>query len=724
VSESDVRVELEDYLRADHRPEQVFRDRRGRAICIVESAVDVDRLRVEQTPLVSLARRVRVVEEEFRRERASYLLPVELIRIAKEDPASAAGLETPLGKVVHDHGLWLQLAPGLEEVGVNDRGDVVLRRREAYGGDPTVGPVRNSVNTVIAGRARRLVTRTDRVQHERDVAEAEAWLKALAATSGEPTRESRFKCAAVDYRHRGNIPYLTRTTQLNFFDPDDPEMLEMAALVARRYEALGRAMPSVDIISLMGLPADPAEHDAFLEQLRAAGHDPGRLGIPTTLRESQFADPSTGGCVSSNFVLFTPLAQLPERITIITVNTDYHGEVKSRTVLSPLMAIMSLVDIISAHAGAAVLNRRGTATSFTGPTGTGKTTAGAFWAERNEKYRREELRRRYAIDLARELGKVEGDEAVRFATEELMPRVGILCQEDWIEILRTERGDWRFYPTERAMYARTGGFPGLRFILAENEPLLENAAADFGGGGSLATLGQVTHEYFPERLFYLPEAGHVNYDRAPRAITANVFLERNPGLDFCAKRVGPEEAIHWLLLGRTPQGKFEPLYNAYPDFSGLLMERGVVGEKLAQAFEAAKAGGHPPATPSTGEARLGTAKVYRRPSAGGRSPGEAARAGLAALGAGDATLGAAIFDKLEAQVRLWLAMCREVPTYIVNGAPGLEITQDINWLLSEHSDAFGDWSHVTVAEFQAFMRDRYGVTYGPRGEWTHVDRHG
>lgn len=686
MSESDVRVELEDYLRANHRPEQVFRDRRGRAICIGESAVDFDRLREAGRPLASLARRVRVMEEEFGRERASYLLPVELIRIAREDPASAEGLETPLGNVVHDHGLWLQLAPGLEEVGVNDRGDMVLRRREAYAGDPTVGPVRNSVNTVIAGRARRLVTRTDRVQHERDVAEAEAWLKALAATSGEPTRESRFKCAAVDYRHRGNIPYLTRTTQLNFFDPDDPEMLEMAALVARRYEALGRAMPSVEIISLMGLPADPAEHDAFLEQLRAAGHDPRQLGIPTSLPDSQFFDPTTGGCVSSNFVLFTPLAQLPERITIITVNTDYHGEVKSRTVLSPLMAIMSLVDIISAHAGAAVLNRRGTATSFTGPTGTGKTTAGAFWAERNERYRREELRRRYAIDLAREMGKGEGDEAVRRAATDLMPRVGILCQEDWIEILRTERGDWLFYPTERAMYARTGGFPGLRFILAENEPLLENVAADFGG--SLATLGQVTHEYFPERLFYLPEAGHLNYDRAPRAITANVFLERNPGLDFCVKRVGPEEAIHWLLLGRTPQGKYEPLYNAYPDFSGLLMERGVVGEKLAQAFEAAKAGDPAP------------------------------------LGAGDATLGAAIFDKLEAQVRLWLAMCREVPTYIVNGAPGLEITQDINWLLSEHPDAFGDWSHVTVGEFQAFMRDRYGVTYGPRGEWTHVDRHG
>ena len=64
--------------------------------------------------------------------------------------------------------------------------------------------------------------------------------------------------------------------------------------------------------------------------------------------------------------------------------------------------------------------------------------------------------------------------------------------------------------------------------------------------------------------------------------------------------------------------------------------------------------------------------------------------------------------------------CADVPTYIVNGAAGLELTQDMNWLLSEHPDAFGDWKKVTVTDFQAYMRDRYGVTYNDRGAWTHI----
>lgn len=196
----------------------------------------------------------------------------------------------------------------------------------------------------------------------------------------------------------------------------------------------------------------------------------------------------------------------------------------------------------------------------------------------------------------------------------------------------------------------------------------------------------MTHDYFPERLFYDPEWGHIRYDRTPRVIVANVFLERNPGLDFCVKRVEAEEAIRWLVFGRTPSGKFEPLYNAYPDFSGLLMEHGVVGEKLIEAYERAKMGD------------------------------------FTLLGSGDTTIGGAIFDKLDAQVKLWVENCREIPTYIVNGAPGLEITQDVNWLLSEHPGAFGDWKHVTVEMFKESMYETYGVTYGDRGEWTHIER--
>ena len=403
--------------------------------------------------------------------------------------------------------------------------------------------------------------------------------------------------------------------------------------------------------------------------------------LVATLKASRLWDPDSKAVVTSNFIYFAPLKELGEEVTILTVNTDYHGEVKSRGVLSPLMAILSQVDIISAHAGAAVLNRKGTATTFTGPTGTGKTTAGAFWAEKNERYRREELKRRYRIDLEHE-GR-SGTE-LEEELDRIFPNVGILCQEDWIEILHDEKRGWVFWSTERCLYARTGGFPGLKFVLAENTPILENVTADFGGARSIDQLGRITHDYFPERIFYDPTWGHLLYDRTSRPIAANVFLERNPNLDFCVKRVGADEAMKWLLIGRTPGGKYEPLYNAYPDFSGLLMTYGIVGEKLVEAVKAAEGGD------------------------------------LAKLGKGDATLGRAIYDKLTVQLNLWRKNCAQVPTYIVNGAAGLEMTQDMNWLLSEHPEAFGDWQKVTTAQFQAHMGDRYGVTYNDRGAWTHI----
>jgi hypothetical protein len=165
-----------------------------------------------------------------------------------------------------------------------------------------------------------------------------------------------------------------------------------------------------------------------------------------------------------------------------------------------------------------------------------------------------------------------------------------------------------------------------------------------------------------------------------------VFLERDRSLDFIVKRVSPEEGVNWLLKGRTPQGKFEPLYNAYPDFSGLLITYGVVGDKLIEAYEASK------------------------------------RGDCAALSNGDEVVGRALFDKLNVQVGLWLAHMNDVPTFIVNGAPGLEITQDANWFLSEHPDFFDSRPTLTTAEFKDLMRDRYGVTYGDRGQWTHVQR--
>lgn len=662
----------------------VWRDRDGRVLAADERAVDLARLSASNgipVTLIDLGRRVRLFNSDMSRELRSVVLSSELVKLSKESPQSVAGVETPLGRVIADHGLYIKLKPGLSEVGVNDRNDLILRY-DAGDGDPTRGPVINSANTIIAGRAERLVTRTHRADHEADRAEVLAWLKAFEALDGRKTMVSKFLCAGVSYEQRGNVPYLYRTSQLNFFATRDPAMLKMRDDLEQRFRKVGRQLANVEILSLTGVPRNEAEYRRLLGRLRAKHKNAKALGLPPTLAKSRLFDPTAKSVVSSNFVFFCPLSELRDRVTVMTVNTDYHGEVKSRGVLSPLMAIMSLIGIISAHAGTAVENSRGTVTTFTGPTGTGKTTACTFWAEKNEHYRRDELRRRYQADFER----AHSSDAARRMADELMPKVGILCQEDWVEIVPSGNHRWVFWPTERACYARTGGFPGLRFVLAENAPLLENACADFGAAGDPGKLGRVTHDYFPERLFYDPDWNHMLYDRSPRQITANVFLERDRSLDFIVKRVTPVEGVNWLLKGRTPQGKYEPLYNAYPDFSGLLITYGVVGDKLVEAYEAAQAG----------------------------NPG--------ALANGNEEIGRALFDKLHIQVSLWLAHMADVPTFIVNGAPGLEITQDANWFLSEYPDFFDARPLLTTAEFKELMRERYGVTYGDRGQWTHIQR--
>src|SRR5262249_61657255 len=135
-------------------------------------------------------------------------------------------------------------------------------------------------------------------------------------------------------------------------------------------------------------------------------------------------------------------------------------------------------------------------------------------------------------------------------------------------------------------------------------------------------------------------------------------------IPFLVKGVAPGAAVDWLLTGRTPEGGFEPLHNTYPDFCGVLMDLGIVGEKLVPAYE------------------------------------QAQRGDCTALGGGDAALGELIYQRLDVVVKLWLDNCREVPTFVVNGAHGLELTQDAAWLLSENPTAFGGWRLVTVEEFR------------------------
>ena len=117
-----------------------------------------------------------------------------------------------------------------------------------------------------------------------------------------------------------------------------------------------------------------------------------------------------------------------------------------------------------------------------------------------------------------------------------------------------------------------------------------------------------------------------------------------------------------------------------------MIEYGVVGDALIPAYEEARKGSH------------------------------------GALAGGDPEVGRALFDKLDCQVKLWLMHTEEVPTFIVNGAPGLEITQDINWYLSEYPDCVDIDNEMSTDKFKEMMNERYGVTYDAAGRWTHIDR--
>ena len=681
-------LNLEDYIQDQHKnnTDMVVRLNDGSIIFVDEQALDKNKMSAEGNPVKNFGVRYRVMSDDMKTVTAQYLIPNEVLNLAKTRGKEFAGIKLPVGTLWNDQtpkfGVWLKIYPNLQQIGTNDRGEIVLRDRKDF--QPMTGAVINSNNTIIMGRAERLVTRLSKKDADIDCAEADAWLKAFEILDDTATLTSDYLCAGIQYRHEGNAPYLNLTTVLNFFDLDDKEMLDLRKIIASRFEKIGRNIPNVKIRSVINLPKTEEDFNSILSKLKEKGSSAKELGLPESYSDSRFYNPDKKTISSSNFVLFVPLAELPDEITITTINTDYHGEVKSRGVLSPLMAILSLVDVISAHAGSGILNQRGTATTFTGPTGTGKTTATSFFAEKNEKFRRQELRRRYEIILKKQHPDLSESD-FQAKVDEVVAGVGIMCQEDWIEISENDDGTWSFWPTEKSLYARTGGFPGLDFILIENEPMLENALADFGASGCKKYLGKVTHEFFPERIFYEPKWGHLLYDRSATPCSAHVFLERNAELDFFAKRVSAKEAVEYLLVGRTPSGKHEPMYNAYPDFSGFLMEFGIIGDKLVEAYAKAKAGDY------------------------------------SMIGNGDASTGKAVFEKLDKQLQLWEKSCEVTPPFIVNGAPGLFITQDVNWLLSEMPDIFDNWKHVTLDDYKTFMEKEFGVTYGPKGEWTHIE---
>lgn len=650
---------------------KLARDAHGRLLMAEESALDIDRIRDAGITVTDLGRRVRVYTSDMTKQLASYVIPVEVCRLTPEQARLSDGAKVQIGRLIANDGLYIRHNPGLREIGINDRGDVILRQDAETAEDSTIGPLINSHNTTQSVLTDRLVARIDKKTHDRDVKEARAWLEAMAVLSDDKTLRARFLSAGVQCEHRGNVDQLYRTTQANFFQLNDPVALELQTALEERFRLLEKPVPMVRVISVVGIPPNERAYKEYVAQLKAKKQNPLALGLPSRLRDSQFFDGASKSIPPSCFFYACPLEEVGEAIYVITINTDYHGEIKSRGIHAGVATVMSRAEVLSAHASCAILSSAGTATVFLGAGGSGKTLAATFWGERNAPGRRAELERRYAVDH-------KGDK--KRATE-IMGTVGYLCQDDWIHIVPSGKAQWDVWPSERHFYMRSRNLLSRDLVLAETEPILENATADYGAGGSRESLGRVTHQFPDERLFYDPDSDVFYCDRDVHQIGAVVMLESDKEYDFAIRRLTPAQAVEFLLRGGAPSGESHPFYNDYSDLSSLLISQGVVGDRLLAALDSAK------------------------------------RGDVAALMNGDEALGRIVLDRLNAQMEIWKFFFSDTPVFVVNGSVGRDLTQDILWYASEHGAFLKAGKEKSAAEMRELMKKTYDVDYDAGGNW-------
>ena len=649
---------------------KLARDAEGRLLMAEESALDMDRIRDAGMTVSGLGRRIRLYNTDMSKQIASYIIPVEVTQLGVKQAESSVGAKIQIGRLLADRGLYLRHSPGIREIGVNDRGDVMLRLDQESAEDATSGPVLNSYNTTQSTLTSRLVARIDKKTHERDVKEARAWLEAMNVLSGGKTLRTRYFSAGVSCEHRGNIAQLYKTVQVNFFQINDPLSIELSSALEERYRLLEKQVPMVRAISVVGVPPNERAYKEFVAQLKQKKQNPISLGLPSRLRDSQFFDGATKSIVPSCFIYACPLAEIGDSIYVITINTDYHGEIKARGVHSGVAAVMSMAEVLSAHAASVILSSAGTATLVMGASGSGKSVAATFWTERNAATRRSELRRRYVIE--------KGGEK---AADEVMTGVGVVGQDDCVHVVPSGEGQWDVWPAERHFYMRSASVLSRELVLSENEPIIENATADYGAAREREALGRTTHDYPQERLFYDPDWDNYFHDRDVHRISTLVLLEHDDDLDFAIRRVSKTDALDFVMRGRTPNGEFHPFYDDYTEISGLLISQGVVGERLIEAYKAAKKGD------------------------------------VAALMNGDEALGAFVLGRLEQQLETWRVFLSDVPTFVINTNCGRDLTQDMVWLASESPDFLKPGQERSGPQFRELIGKKFGVTYDDAGYW-------
>src|SRR5512147_556971 len=86
---------------------KLARDVAGRLLMAEESALDMDRIRDAGMTVRELGRRVRLYNNDMTKQIASYVVPIEVMRMRGNGMSSAEGAKIQVGRLIAEDGLYL-----------------------------------------------------------------------------------------------------------------------------------------------------------------------------------------------------------------------------------------------------------------------------------------------------------------------------------------------------------------------------------------------------------------------------------------------------------------------------------------------------------------------------------------------------------------------------------------------------------------------------------------
>ena len=102
---------------------------------------------------------------------------------------------------------------------------------------------------------------------------------------------------------------------------------------------------------------------------------------------------------------------------------------------------------------------------------------------------------------------------------------------------------------------RTRDLLSRDLILSENEPIIENATADYGAAGNREALGRTTHDFPTSALFYDPDWDNYYADRDVHRITALVLVRTGLRSRFRVRRISAKDALDTIMKGGVSSGE-------------------------------------------------------------------------------------------------------------------------------------------------------------------------